>query len=67
MSISTTRRRFLQLTAGGIGAGLLAPSRARSALVNGKLQHACIGVGGMMGGPDRSQIAADSALRKRAR
>ena len=47
-SLAVTRRRFLQSTA---AAGLTAPfilrSSLRAASPNGKLGHACIGVGGM--------------------
>ena len=42
--MNTTRRRFLQTTA---GAALAAPALTRAANLNGRGQHACIGVGGM--------------------
>jgi predicted dehydrogenase len=42
----TTRRRFLQ-TLAPLAGGLAAPNILRAANVNGRLQHACIGVGGM--------------------
>jgi predicted dehydrogenase len=47
---SFSRRRFLQTT----GSAMLASTIGRAAptSANGKLQHACIGVGGMMGGRD---------------
>ena len=46
--MNTTRRRFLHSLAPLAGA-LAAPNILRAANVNGRLQHACIGVGGMMG------------------
>lgn len=50
---SIPRRRFLRSTALGLGAPLLLPERGFAATEkNAKLQHACIGVGGMMGGTD---------------
>ena len=56
MNASTpcSRRRFLRQSAAGLAVPLLLPGTARSspASRNGKLQHACIGVGGMMGGND---------------
>lgn len=42
--MNPTRRRFLQTTA---GAALAAPTLTRAADLNGRVQHACIGVGGM--------------------
>ena len=42
--MNTTRRRFLRTTA---GAALAAPAATRAANLNGRGQHACIGVGGM--------------------
>lgn len=42
----TTRRRFLQ-TLAPLAGGLAVPNLLRAANVNGRLQHACIGVGGM--------------------
>jgi predicted dehydrogenase len=50
------RKQFLQLTAAaGLGTmlpGCTTPPRPRRISPNGKLNHACIGVGGMMGGND---------------
>lgn len=48
------RRKFLHTAGAGIAAPMIAPSllRAAPASKNGRLQHACIGVGGMMGGTD---------------
>lgn len=50
----THRRHFLKTTGLGLAAPWLFPSttRANPPLKNGRLQHACIGVGGMMGGGD---------------
>ena len=43
-----SRRRFLQTTAlAGLAAPFVLPSGLRAAAPNGKLNHACIGVGGM--------------------
>lgn len=43
-----TRRQFLQTTAlAGVAAPFVLPSGLRAASANGKLNHACIGVGGM--------------------
>ncbi len=42
--MKTTRRTFLKTTT---GAALAAPAATRAANLNGKGQHACIGVGGM--------------------
>ena len=44
----TTRRQFLQGLAPIAGA-LAAPNLLRAANLNSRLQHACVGVGGMMG------------------
>lgn len=42
--MNTTRRTFLRIAS---GAALAAPAATRAANLNGKGQHACIGVGGM--------------------
>ncbi len=42
-----SRRRFLQSTAAGLAAPLILKSSLRAAPPNSKLNHACIGVGGM--------------------
>ena len=49
--MNTTRRYFLQTLAPLAGV-LAAPNILRAANANGRLQHACIGVGGMVGGFD---------------
>jgi predicted dehydrogenase len=49
--MKTTRRQFLHQLAPAAGI-LAAPSFLRAANLNSRLQHACIGVGGMMGGND---------------
>lgn len=55
------RKRFLQLAAAA-GAGALVPlrvaaeARPRRISPNGKINHACIGVAGMMGGTDLKNI-----------
>lgn len=46
--MQTTRRQFLHSLA-PIAGVLAAPNILRAAHLNGRLQHACIGVGGMMG------------------
>jgi len=46
--MNTTRRLFLQSLA-PIAGVLAAPNLLRAANLNGRVQHACIGVGGMMG------------------
>lgn len=48
------RRTFLRTAAAGIAVPWLTPTlaRANTPSTNGKLQHACIGVGGMMGQND---------------
>lgn len=46
--MNTTRRQFLQQLAPMAGL-LAAPNILRAGNLNGRLQHACIGVGGMMG------------------
>jgi len=46
--MKTTRRQFIQTLAPMAGV-LVAPNILRAANLNGRLQHACIGVGGMMG------------------
>ncbi|MCF7733212.1 MAG: Gfo/Idh/MocA family oxidoreductase [Akkermansiaceae bacterium] len=46
--MNTTRRQFLQHLAPVAGI-MVAPNLLRAANLNGRLQHACIGVGGMMG------------------
>jgi hypothetical protein len=46
--MQTTRRQFLHSLAPLAGV-LAAPNILRAANLNGRLQHACIGVGGMMG------------------
>jgi len=46
--MQTTRRQFIQSLAPMAGV-LVAPNILRAANLNGRLQHACIGVGGMMG------------------
>lgn len=57
------RRRFLQTAAAGLAAPLAGPLRAQTKSPNGKLQHACIGVGGMMGGGDLSNFKAHPDTR----
>ncbi len=54
------RRTFLRTAAAGLAVPLLAPGLGRAATTakNGKLQHACIGVGGMMGKGDLSNFLA---------
>jgi predicted dehydrogenase len=54
------RRKFLRTIGAGIGTPLIAPGlgRAASTAKNGKLQHACIGVGGMMGKVDFSHFVS---------
>ena len=42
--MNTSRRRFLKTAA---GAAIVAPAATRAANLNGRGQHACIGVGGM--------------------
>ena len=53
------RRNFLRTAGAGLAVPMIAPSlgRAASTAKNGKLQHACIGVGGM-GGQDLRQFLA---------
>jgi predicted dehydrogenase len=46
--MKTTRRQFLKSIAPVAGV-LAAPNLLRAANLNGRVQHACIGVGGMMG------------------
>jgi hypothetical protein len=46
--MNTTRRQFLQRLAPVAGM-IAAPNILRASNLNGRLQHACIGVGGMMG------------------
>jgi len=50
-TVKTTRRHFLQQFAPMAGL-LAAPNLLRAGNLNGRLQHACIGVGGMMGFTD---------------
>lgn len=47
-TMKTTRRQFLHLLTPLAGV-LAAPNILRAANLNGRVQHACIGVGGMMG------------------
>lgn len=47
-----TRRSFLQTTAGTAAMTSVAPAIVRGANLNSRIQHACIGVGGMMGHND---------------
>lgn len=65
MSSSISRRDFLAVSALG-GAGLVsgcATTAARRAVSpNGKLNHACIGVGGMMGGSDLNAFKSHARL-----
>jgi len=58
---ATSRRRFLQVSAAGVTAGLLPRARLHAASANGKLQHACIGIGGI-GNYDREQLAKHPQL-----
>lgn len=55
---NATRRQFVQSVA-ATAAGLSLPrlARAQGPAANSKLSHACIGVGGMMGGYDLGQMA----------
>lgn len=53
--MSLTRRRFLHTLAPAVGL-VAAPRTVRATSPNGRLQHACIGVGGMMGFGDFSQF-----------
>ena len=46
--MKTTRRQFMQ-TLAPVAGMLVAPNILRAANLNSRLQHACIGVGGMMG------------------
>ena len=76
--MTTTRRQFLHSIA-PIAGILSAPGTLRAASPNGKVQHACIGVGGMMGytdftkfkGHPRTQVVAicdvDAGSLERAR
>ncbi len=52
MNNRITRRRMLQATAAAAVATVAATAADRAYAANSKLQHACIGVGGMMGGGD---------------
>jgi predicted dehydrogenase len=64
MNTEVSRRRFLALSALG-GAGLLsgcATTRVRRVSPNGKLCHASIGVGGMMGGGDLDNFRSHPGL-----
>ena len=56
MKRNSSRREFLQASTAGIATGLLVPTTVRAVSANDKLQHACIGVGGI-GKHDRVQIA----------
>ena len=59
MTLHINRRTFLQASASmGLTAPLIAPRLVRAASPNGKLQHACIGVMGMMGVADRKSLAS---------
>lgn len=52
-----TRRQFIrQAAVAGIAVPMFMPRLSRSQSSNGKLQHAAIGVGGMMGGADLGSI-----------
>ncbi len=53
-----TRRSFLKTTAGAAAMTSVAPAILRAANPNGKIHHACIGVGGMMGHNDFNQFLA---------
>ena len=58
---ATSRRRFLQASAAGVTTGLLSGRKIHAALANGKLQHACIGVGGI-GNHDRKRLTTHPKL-----
>ena len=58
---ATSRRRFLQASAAGVTTGLLPGRKIHAALANGKLQHACIGVGGI-GNHDRKRLTTHPKL-----
>jgi predicted dehydrogenase len=57
---SLSRRTFLQTTGSAVAATAI--SRAAPPSANGKLQHACIGVGGMMGGNDLGSFLSHPGL-----
>jgi len=47
MAKHITRRNFLKTTAAGFAAPLILPNLNLHASANGRLQHACVGIGGM--------------------
>ncbi len=57
---SLSRRSFLQTTGSALAATAI--GRAAPSSANGKLQHACIGVGGMMGGGDLGKFLSHPGL-----
>jgi len=57
---SLSRRTFLQTTGSALAASAI--GRAAPPSANGKLQHACIGVGGMMGGSDLGSFLSHPGL-----
>ena len=61
MTASFSRRRFIHTTGAAIAA-TAAVGRAAPRSPNAKLQHACIGVGGMMGGNDLGNFLAHPGL-----
>ena len=59
-----SRRRFLQTTAlAGLAAPFVMPSGLRAAAPNSKLNHASIGVGGLMGGIDLKSFLRHSRVQ----
>jgi predicted dehydrogenase len=56
-----SRRRFLQASAAGVAFGLESAAPLYAVSANGKLQHACIGVGGI-GKLDRDRLGAHPKL-----
>ncbi len=61
-ALACSRRRFLQTAAAGFATTLVLPAGLRAAPANSKLNHACIGVGGM-GVGDRGTFARHPKLQ----
>ena len=56
MGMKVTRRRFLKQAAVGLAVPMIFPKLSLANSPNGRLQHASVGVGGMMGGADMNSI-----------
>ena len=58
--LTSNRRKFLKA---GLASAIFTPSIASSKNINSNIQHACIGVGGMMGYNDYKNISSHSKTK----